>query len=291
MSVQLLLELSTLMLLVTLFLWSVAPASIAFGHFVWLRESLDSNAVITFNEKAGVPGPAFLLSMVANKINLSTHDEAGGQQALALSTLNTTGGSAELVAHLNVQRPFSLELAATFGIWPPGAAKPSLLKYYANSNMVTKPNDWFLVQDWSGQTGLEITIRDPWMNSSLVDLGAGARGNGDECKPHGGPTQDGAACVVSVIRFNGELLAADVNLTTFTSSGAKLNATHSPDGVTILKVPLDVSKDFTEVFASVNYREHVSGEYNGDKYFFVDHWATTYARIHRSKVSTESFLI
>merc|ERR1711879_108639 len=93
--------------------------------------------------------------------------------------------------------------------------------------------------------------------------------------------QDGCACIVAVIRFNGELLAGDLKVETFTAEGAKLNTTQSQSGVIIIKVPYDASKAFTAVWARVNYHENVSGNYNGANYTFVDHWATTYARIVR----------
>merc|ERR1712039_234016 len=105
---------------------------------------------------------------------------------------------------------------------------------------------------------------------------------GDECRPHQGPLQDGAACVVAVIRFNGELLDAGVFVETFTGSGAKLNKTTSQSGVTILKVPLQKLAPSTAVWARVNYHENIPGKYEGKDYTFVDHWATTFARIQRA---------
>jgi len=103
--------------------------------------------------------------------------------------------------------------------------------------------------------------------------------------------QDGAACVVGVIRFNGELLDAGVNVETFTSSGAKLNTTQSQSGITILKVPLEKIASSTAVWARVNYHENAPGKYQGKAYTFVDHWATTFARIRRAAIGNAWIMI
>jgi len=245
-----------------------------------------SAGVITFGEKAGVPGPAFFLPMVESKLHLSLVNSSG-KVNLQLSAQNTSGGGGELTTSLESSLPFSFNLACTFGIFNEDSTKPiSLLKYYSNADMVTTPNDWFQVQDWSTKKGLEVTIRDPWMKRPPeqfgLGLGVASGGPGDECKAGGGSDQDGEACVVAVIRFNGQLLASNVSLTTYFANGTKLRTTFSTSGVTILKVPLSVSLPFTEVFAAANYKELSAGTFGEKNYSLVDHWSTTYARLARS---------
>jgi len=243
-----------------------------------------STGVVTFGEKAGVAGPSFFLPMVENKIHISLAN-ASGKVNLQLSAHNTSGGGGELTTSFNSAPPFSLNLACTYGIFNEDPKKPvSLLKYYSNAGVVTKPRDWFKVQDWNTQEGLEVTIRDPWMKHAPEDYGQHLASSdpGDECKAGGGPEQDGEACVVAVIRFNGQLLRGNVSLTTYVANGTKLRTTTSTSGVTILKVPLIASLPFTEIFAAANYREPYAGTYDGKKYSLVDHWATTYARLSRT---------
>jgi hypothetical protein len=257
---------------------------------LWLKESEDSTneAAITFGEKAGVPGPGVFLDMVASKVTLtlcnSTQPTATkGCTALPLIRKRTSFFGLlgeELTATIDSARPFSLNLAATFGIFGEDPAKPkSLLKYYSSADVVKKPTDWFLVQDWDGTKGLDLSIRDPWMlQPGISDSSIASRltDSGDQCAAHAGPVQDGEACVVAVVRFQGKLLSNNVTVSTFTDDGNKLRASISQYGTLILKVPLNKS-----VFASVNYREMVPGKYDGKDYAFVDHWATTYARILR----------
>jgi hypothetical protein len=256
------------------------------GHFIWLMENSTNDAIVTFGEDAGVPSASMFLNMVADKIHLSTHD-ARGQHNVTLSTQSLGLLRSELVGHVDAAPPFSLRLSATYGIFHGG----SLLQYWGAADVVAEPNDWFKIQDWVPQKGLEITIRDPWMNrssdalSDRIALALQLADPGDECKPHQGPLQDGAACVVAVVRFNGELLDSSVILETFDGNGAKLNTTQSQSGVTILKVPLDKTAPFTPVWAKVGYHENVPGQFQGQKYTYVDHWATTYSRIQRAASS------
>jgi hypothetical protein len=254
------------------------------AHFLWLKQRGLNTGVVTFDEKAGVPGPAFFLPMVKDKIRVSLVN-ASGKVDLQLSAHNTSAGGGELTTSINAAPPFSFNLACIFGIFDEDPKKPvSLLKYYSNADMVTKPNDWFQVQDWNKQEGLEVTIRDPWMKRSAAEYGVHSVSGdpGDECKPHAGPEQDGQACVVAVIRFNGQLLTGNISLTTYIANGTKLRTTVSTSGVTILRIPLNTSLPFTEVFAAANYREASPGTYGGQNYSLVDHWATTYARLSRA---------
>lgn len=239
--------------------------------------------VVTFGEKAGVAGPAFFIPMVASKIEVALVNSSG-KFDLPLSAHNVSGGGGELTIGIDSAPPFSLNLACNFGIFAEDPSKPaSLLKYHSSADVVTTPNDWFTVQDWNTQKGLEVTIRDPYMKQSVEAHELRSALPGDQCKAHQGPTQDGQACVIAVVRFNGQLFSTNVSLTTYTADGSKLSHTFA-SGVVILKVPLNSSLPFTEVFAAVNYREPTSGVHDGKNYSTVDHWATTYARISRPAV-------
>merc|ERR1719393_162281 len=133
----------------------------AVGHYVWLSEPADRNdeAVITFGE-GGQPGPAVFLNMIADKVSLNLCSSTSNS-TLALARRHTSPFGVlgeELVAHIDSTPPFSLYATATFGLF-----HGTLLKYYASADVVTTPNDWFKVQDWKGDAGLDLTIRDPWM--------------------------------------------------------------------------------------------------------------------------------
>lgn len=262
-----------------LLLWLCQTVS---GHFIWLKADSANNVFVTFGESAGVPSAKRLLSMVADKICLSSHD-VGGQQNVTLSTESSDSLHSQLIGHVAALPPFSLRLSATFGFYHEG----SLLQYWSTADVVTKPNDWFTIQKWAPQKGLAITIWDPWMNYTSDVLAdrineALLTDSGNECNLHQGPVQDGAACVVAMILFNGKLLEAGVEVETFVGSGEMLNKTQSESGAIILKVPLDKMASSTPVWAKVNYHENVPGKYEGKDYTFVDHWATTYARIQRT---------
>lgn len=265
------------------------------GHYLWLNEGSNDDVVVTFGETAGSPGPWMFLSMIADKTSVSSCDGKGKSNVTLVANKTWPGGAlhSKLVGRVQATPPFSLRLAATFGLFHGG----SLLQYWSSADVVTKPNDWFQVQDWAPQTGLEITIRDPWSNRSTLPTLDGIveqsrlKNIGDECAPHQGPMQDGAACVVAVVRFNGELLDAAATVETFTAAGAKLNSTQAQGGVVILKVPYDANLPFTAVWGRVNYHENVPGKYGGKDYKFVDHWATTYARIVRAPSSSKSIMI
>lgn len=261
----------------------IAAAS---AHYIWLEEDDSEKAVMTFGEKAGVPGPYFFLQMVSGKVELNSFEYDHGLRNLSMVTKNVSTSNAELVADLHGTAPFRLQLAANFGIFGEDPSKPvSLLKYWCSADRVTKPNDWMDLQYRGRQSGLEITLRDPYMTSPGVSSEAGRqRSPGDQCDPGEPYSKDGAACVVAVVRFNGELLSEDMNVTTFAANGTAIGTAFSPanmSGVLIVKVPFDASKSFTPVFARVNYRQKAPGEYDGQKYEVVDHWATTYARIAR----------
>lgn len=255
------------------------------AHFLWLKEGGAGEALVTFDEKAGVPGPAFFLPMVADGISLLWTQNLTDSKSLNLTTRNVSSGCAELVSAFDANPPFRLQLASIFGIFNEDPAKPvSLLKYTSSADVVTEQGDWWDLQDLGFQSGLEITIRDPYASQPVVQKRSeGNRYPGDQCEP-GNKFEDGDACVLAVVRFNGELLKADMNITTFSSNGSMLSTTFQPAdafGMVILKVPLVASGPHTEVFAKVQFVEATTGEFQGQTYQVVDHWATTYARIVR----------
>lgn len=256
----------------------------ASGHYLWLKEDVRNVAAITFSDPPGVPSAITLLEMIANKVSLFSHDAQGQKNV----TLNISDPGifgwfhSELVGHIRAVPPFSLRLSATYGIF-----RGSLLRYWSSADVVTEPNDWFKIQEWAPREGLEITIRDPWMNHSVSLTEKISRAlvadRADECKPHEGPLQDGAACVVAVIRFNGELVDTPVSVETFAADGKKLSETEAQSGVVIIKVPLQKGASSTAAWARVGYHENVPGKYQGKDYTYVDHWATTFARIQRAQ--------
>lgn len=125
----------------------------------------------------------------------------------------------------------------------------------------------------------EVTLRDPYMSkeSDLVSVGVKRMGNGvsaDEC-PSGEDSVDGKACILAVVRFDGELHDLAVNVTTFDAFGETISTVEC-ESVCILKVPMSGS-----VFAAVQYKEMNPGNFEGTDYEYVDHWATTYTVIKR----------
>lgn len=265
--------------LAVLLSWAPLPAK---GHFLWLREDQGGNAVVTFGEQAGVPGALAFLTMVAGKTKVHERD-AQGTREVALTVRNSTAAVGVLAGELGATSPpFGLRLDATFGLF-----RTALLQYWGSADVVSEPEDWPKVQDWAPSRGLEITIRDPWAKRP----GGGWEGHavaprladpGDQCSPDAGPFEDGDACVTAMIRFNGRLSVAGVDVTTFGPEGTRLRTTMSQTGVVVLKVPYNKAASFTPVWAMVNYREDAPGEYEGQSYTTVDHWATTYARLRRT---------
>jgi hypothetical protein len=200
----------------------------------------------------------------------------------------------------NSGKPFYLGLECDFGIFNEDPSKPvSNLKYYATSSVVGKPNDWMLLQDFDVATkGFEITIRDPYMEGPKEDvstdvreglkIGDNAPPNPDQCKP-GVAVEDNAACVVVVVRYKGKNHAKDMNVSIWDSDGEKLQTAFVPKeyyGVFIAKIPIPSEgpgRKFYTAYASVQYVEPKSGTIDGEKYDNIDHWATTHARIYRTK--------
>lgn len=246
------------------------------GHFLWLREgSTSESAIVTFGERAGVPESSAMLAMVANtSVFLQTSND--GRVQVPLSVTYLPDRMAELQSNpLPAEPPFSLELSATFGVFAEGPAAPRLLKYWANADRVHVREEWPLVEPWSGNEGLEILLLTPPIPSKQAL-------KGDQCSHSGAEQSNGSTvCVKGVVRYQKRAIPS-ANITTFMHDGSKLGtAITDKNGFALLRYPLAAtnSPPFTEVFASVNFHEQQSGEYKGKHYEFVDHWATTYARL------------
>jgi hypothetical protein len=248
---------------------------LTFSHFLWMHT--DEHLVeITFNELPGTAGPGALLDLVQNTTHVYVESTETPRLNLDTTRKPLPSDRAELIASFScMPSPYVLELNETFGISTEGP-KPALLKYYSSASSVTKPNDWVTVQSLA-QSELEITLRDPYMNtthSKSREVGVVIPPSNDQC-PSGVSSFHSMACVVAVVRFKGQLLGG-VNISTFTANGTLLNQTLTGMGVTIVQVPSSGI-----AYASVNYRELVSGKYDGQPYSYIDHRATTSAALQR----------
>jgi hypothetical protein len=276
------------------------------GHFLFLKEDKQDGhrkAVVTFGEKAGVPGAGFFLEMVSPMTHVYVQRANGKpEKELPLAEELNDDKTGQLVSDTwNSGKPVYLGLECDFGAFNEDPAKPvSRLKYYSTASVVSKPNDWMLLQDFDvANKGFEITIRDPYMAGPKEDVsvdvrkglevGEDAPPNPDQCKP-GAAEEDDAACVVVVVRYKGRNHAKDMNVSIWNSEGEKLQTVFVPKqyyGVFIAKIPKPsepTGRKFFTAYASVQYVEPESGTTdNGEKYENVDHWATTHARIYRTK--------
>eukprot|EP00933_Yihiella_yeosuensis_P027448 TRINITY_DN21335_c0_g3_i1.p1 TRINITY_DN21335_c0_g3~~TRINITY_DN21335_c0_g3_i1.p1 ORF type:complete len:289 (+),score=59.01 TRINITY_DN21335_c0_g3_i1:62-928(+) len=260
-------------------------------HFIWLRESggADSNslpeAVVTFGERAGVAESSMMLGLVANKTVVSVQDSEGRRE-LHMATQQLPKGTAELRSSLeNLKSSFNLELNATFGVFAEGPEKPRLLKYFANADRYEKPSDVKTVLGWSGRDGLSVNLL---FANNPERLENSNEQPGAQCSSMGLLDDGKAACVMAIVRFKGEQLIGPVNLTAFAGDGTKLGSAFTTRGMAFLRFPLvpgSGSEMFTEVFASANYHQNISGDVEGKHYDFVDNWATTYARLPHATTS------
>jgi hypothetical protein len=198
-------------------------------------------------------------------------------------------GSAEFITSFScLAPPYALELDDTSAVQTDRFGT-SLTKYYANADAVNVPNDWVDVQGLA-KNDLEVTLRDPYMNTSVVGagvsevlpsgVGAGVSevSSSDQCPP-GVATYNGMACVVAVVRYKGSLLKG-VNITTFSGNGTQLNTSLTETGVTIVQVPIAMNGD-TAAFASVRYRDTAKAVHQGVSYDYIDHWASTSTILQR----------
>ena len=282
------------MFIVLLFLF----APLAQAHFIWFKYNQTQKQLIcTFSEHAGQPGLGMLLDMISDKINghseKTTNTNATVPHALTFQKVNTTTSMAQLVAPVVDSFPLILEGMTTFGIFQEPGHSPSLLKYYYNADVPTRPNDWFNIQKLS-TSPFEITLRDPYMATTLqttnnkrifdgIYEGMDSINDSNGACPTGTPYFKNEFCVVAVVRWNGTLIGQTasigaVNVTTFGVNGHVLDTQETTSGVVILRFPNTSIPFFA---ASVNYKEYVGGTYEGKKYNYVDHWATTTSFLQR----------
>ena len=254
------------------------------SHFVWQTNDVNTTA-LTFSENGQASDASLLFRLVENKTQMNATGctyPPPGPQTLTLQEHTANDGTGKLVAQIPswLGAPYALETFVPFGIFSEGGPT-ALLQYYTTAPMVTEPNDWFVVQDVL-RNRLEITIRDPYMNGvrGTIGLPGGLGEDQDECTS-GESSEGGDACVVAVVRFDGELISSPANVTTFDATGAEIATAECDNGVLILKVPMGRKAAPRKVFARVNVKEMTPGSLDGKDYQFIDHWATTSADIAR----------
>lgn len=166
--------------------------------------------------------------------------------ALALAPIGASGTTLSALIDAGAGEKFLLEASGSSGT----------TKFWANADAVTAAHDWFDIQDMA-TAELEITLRDPYMRLpngttaaaasarrllARVKAGAGTGVGGavDNQCAQGVPVQDGNACVVAVVRFQGRpLMNAGVNITTWNPASHEImRVSTSKYGVTIVQVPL-----------------------------------------------------
>ncbi|GMI01917.1 hypothetical protein TrLO_g8128 [Triparma laevis f. longispina] len=248
------------------------------SHYIWQTISDDlSSTSLTFSEHAGSPGAHFFLSSLKDKLSIA-QATADGSTIVPFLEKRDGATNGEFLATLpsSVNPPYALETACPYGIFTE-AGPTALLQYYTSSPQITTPNDWFEIQDLLKNT-FEVTLRDPYMSMTTKDVSSSVGLKEglfeDEC-PSGENSVDGMACVVAVVRFNGELHSSAVNVTTFDESGETISTTEC-ESVCIMKVPMSGA-----VFAAAQYKEMTPGTFDGTDYEYVDHWATTYTVVKR----------
>ena len=288
----------------------------ASAHFMWMRHgpctapAKGTCAIVTFAEAAGSAGPENLLDVVANKTSVWLED-GGKRTPLKMAKEPDGEEGAQLTAPITTSPPYNLKLFTDFGPFseqrPPPANAPELI-YYGAAASVTRPSDWYgldraerKLHDDVSPAGLEISLRDPYMTGGLAGEGVlpltGNKWDGhmplptspspaDQCGP-GKAWEDGFACVVAVVTFNGTLLATPHNITTYVSiDGAAAEPLHfSPNklaegGVTILRLP-PAAMGAVDYFARVNYTQVPTSLHpNG-----ITHYATTSTQLQRPYVA------
>jgi hypothetical protein len=253
---------------------------------MWLRtDSGECGIRAFFGEQPSGPGIADPQVEGDDKTVVVLHNETAGAELVSMTTVEQ---GTELCAPLDARPMFSLELATTYTV-----VGSTLFQFWATASVASQPRDWFTIQEWTNNA-FEISIRDPWMkrNTSSVETFASrvhslgvpsdAAVTSDTCREHGGAMQDGAACVVAVVRFNKELVTwQDLNITFYV--GGRNYSTVAQGGTGILKVPLDASLR-AEVYATVDWHEPqftMNGTFDDKTYSVIHHFATTFARIAR----------
>ena len=246
---------------------------------------------VTLSEAAGSLGPLDQLMSMRNQTSVRLD---GGKTPQNLTLTIKPGGEegASLVAPINIPPPFDLNLVTNRGV-----SGGTLQMMYATAPALQRPLNWRQFDlDGGLNVGLTITLRDPFMLGGLPGEGVlgGMSSNlpqepssADEC-PHGQAWERKEACVVAVVTFNGKVLAAKHNITTYVSIDGTAAREHSAlltsGGVTVVRLP-PAGTGAVRYYAKVNYVEKRSGTFGGKTYSQVEHWATTSAILHRPEVA------
>ena len=266
---------------------------LADGHFMWMRHARNRSngrtCIVTFAEGAGSAEPLQLLEMVANKTSVLTIEHGAHPVKLNLSFTILGEEGAALEAPIQATPPFMMRLTTNYGAF--GGMQ---LVYTATAPSVTRPYDWQSIDAQAGShsgphRGLEITLRDPYMIGSSPGEGVllppfpEVASPANQC-PLGAAWSDGDACVVAVVKFNGTLLTAPHNITTYVSTdgeaGTQLHVAHTSGGLTVLRLPPAAhSGRGIYYYAKVNYIQSRVGA------VAIDHWATTSTLLHRPYIA------
>ena len=237
----------------------------AHAHYVWQTTS-GAETTVAFSEN-GLPGNKNILSAIVN-ITTGRVAPVGG----AASSLTFTQRDAVLAAPVS-KGPAAVEAAAPYGLHTI-AGVPVFLNYYASAPRVTDPQQWELVQT-SLQNDLSITLRDPFAFGPRQSVGAVETDAApdDQC-PRGLAAIDGDVCVLAVVRWKGQQVDWNVNVSTF-ANGKALRTGRATDGSLVVRVPPN-----SDVYALASHRV------DGDPP--VGHYATTSIRVKRGAAPTST---
>ena len=244
------------------------------AHYLWQTTDLDTETTVAFSEN-GLPGNKNILSAI---INITTGRYRSVYPGCpATSPLHFQQQEAMLVAHLpcaaSLSFPAAIEAAAPYGLHTI-AGVPVFLKYYSSASRVTDPADWGQVQT-SLQNDLSITLRDPFRFGPRQAVGAVETdpAQDDQC-PRGLAAVDGNVCVLAVVRWKGQQVGFNVNVSTF-ANGKALRTGRAKDGALVVRVPPNM-----DVFALASHREDASPP--------VGHYATASTRVRRGPAPASS---
>ena len=279
------------------------------GHYMWMRHAQQDNAsmpecIVTFAEGAGSTEGLPLLEMVANKTSVLTEEHGAVPVRLNLSVTVLGEEGAALEAPIRAKPPYMMRLTTNFGHFEPLKMQ---LVYTATAPSVTRPYDWQAIDAQAGSRcgggvkgdpvhsphpgegcGLEITLRDPYMLGASPGEGVllppfpETPSPANQC-PLGAAWSEGDACVVAVVKFNGTLLTAPHNITTYASidgeAGTQLHVAQTSGGLTVLRLP-PAAADGRGVYyyAMVSYVQHSE---HGPLSFDTGHYATTSTLLQR----------
>ena len=131
------------------------------AQLMWMRNSSGILSV-TYGEAPGAPESAALLHTVSNKTDVWM-EVRGKRTLLQLKKQPAGEEGAALVTTIAQEPPYMLKLTTVVG--KPQAGAPFLI-YRAFAPAVTRPEDWRGLDGFEssdGISGLEITLRDPFM--------------------------------------------------------------------------------------------------------------------------------